>query len=88
MGHLDRRQLPDLYRHSILLFFFHILVIKLDNTPDTAAEQPVKLLRIFILQENIVDAQIGEACNINIPLHVQPCRNHIDNSIASFFPEL
>ena len=31
MGHLDRRQLPDLYRHPILLFFFHILIVKLDN---------------------------------------------------------
>ena len=88
MGHLDRRQLPDLYRHSILLFFFHILIIKLDNTPDTAAEQPVKLLRVFILQKNIVNTQIGEAGDINIPPHVKPCRNRIDDGIASFFPEL
>ena len=88
MRHLDRSQLPDLYRHPILLFFFHILVIKLDNTPDTAAKQPVELLRVFIFQENIVDTQIRETCNINIPLHIKPCRDHVDDGIASFFPEL
>ena len=87
MRHLDRRQLPDLYRHPILLFFFHIFIIKLDNTPDAAAEQPIKLLRVFIFQKDIVDTQIGETGNINIPLHIQPCRNHIDDSITSLFSE-
>ena len=60
---------------------------KLDVTPDTATEQPVILLRVFIFQKNVVDAQIGEAGNINIPLHIKSHRDHINNGIASLFPE-
>ena len=47
MGHLDRRQLADVDRRGIFLFF-QKLIFELHNAPDTAAEQPVKLRGIVL----------------------------------------
>ena len=52
MGHLDGCELADADRRSVPVFF-HVLIIQLNNAPDTAAEQPVKLGRIFFINGDV-----------------------------------
>ena len=83
MGHLDRRQLPDLYRIAVLLVLFDKLVIQLHDAPNTTAEQPVELLRVLVGNGHGLQAEIGELGLIDITLDIQADRDLVDNGITA-----
>ena len=79
MGHLNRRQLPNLDGIAVILLFLDVLVIELHNAPDTAAKQPVVFLWVFIGNRHSFDPQIGELCFIDIALDVQANCDLVDD---------
>ena len=82
MGHLDRRQLMDMDRGSVL-FFLDILIVKLDNTPDTAAEQPVKFGGVFLRDRDSFDAEIGKLGFVAVLFYVQVYGDLVNDRIAA-----
>ena len=83
VGHLDRRQLPDLYRIAVLLVLLDELVIQLHDAPNTTAEQPVELLRVLVGNGHGLQAEIGELGLIDIALDIQAYRDFVNDGIAS-----
>ena len=47
-------EFSNLDRISILLFFFIVLVVQLNDAPDTATEQTNVLFRVFIVNRHVV----------------------------------
>ena len=82
MGHLDGRELANTDRRSVPVFF-HVLIIQLNNAPDTTAEQPVKLGRIFFINRNVFQSEIGELGLIVVPLDVKVYRNLVDYGVTA-----
>ena len=83
MGHLDRSELSDLDGISVFLILLNILIVQLKDAPDAAAEQPVELLRIFICDRDILQAEVGELRHVDIPLNIQIYRNFINDGITA-----
>ena len=46
------------------------LIIQLDNAPDTSAEQPVKFGRIFFINGDVFQTEIGELGLVVVPLEI------------------
>ncbi len=66
---------------------FHFIV-QLNNTPDTTAEQPVKLFRIFIRNRHIANSQIRKLCKEAVLFHIQANCHHINDCVTAFFSQL
>ena len=86
MGHLDGRELTNADRGAVPVFF-HKLIIQLNNAPNTAAEQPVKLGRILFIDGDVFQAEIGELGLVVVPLDVQVDRDLVDHGVAASLPE-
>ena len=82
MGHLDRCHAVDADRRRLFIFLDKFIA-QLHNAPDAAAEQAVILLRVFVLNRNILHAQVRELGQIHILAHIQMHRNHINNGMAA-----
>src|SRR5699024_8914956 len=61
--------------------------IQLNNAPDTTTEQPVKLGRIFFIDGDVFQTEIGELSLVVVPLDVQVDRDLVDHSVAAPLPE-
>ena len=83
VGHLNRRQLPDLHRIAILLVLLNELVVQLYDAPDAAAEKPVILLRILVGDRHGLQTKIGKLGLIDIALDIQANRDLVDDGIAA-----
>ena len=86
MGHLDGRELTNADRCAVPVFF-HELIIQLNNAPDTAAEQPVKFGRIFFINGDVFQTEVGELGLVVVPLDVQVDRDLVDHGVAAPLPE-
>ena len=67
--------------------FIFCLIIQLHNTPDSAAEQPIILSRIFFADRNILQTKVREFRFIHIIADIQAYRNLINYCITSSLPE-
>ena len=64
------------------------LVIQLNDTPDTSAEQAVKFLRVFVGNRYIANAQIGKLRKKAVLFHIQSDSHHINDSVTAFLSQL
>ena len=86
MGHLNGGQLPDADRIDLFVFL-HVLIFQLQNTPNAAAKQTVKLLHILRQQWDALDAQVGELRLVPIFLDIQMRRDAVNHRICTAFPQ-
>lgn len=86
MRHLNRRKFPNQDRHALFIFL-DVFVFQLNDTPDTTAEQTVVFLRVLLPDGDILQAKVREVGNIDVLLHIQPHRNHINHCVAALAAE-
>lgn len=82
MRHLDRCQLINSDGTDSLIFFDKF-IFKLDDAPDTAAEQPIIFGSVFRLNWNVFDSEVGKLSLIAVFLDVQLDRQLINNRVAA-----
>ena len=83
MWHLNRCQLSDTDRLCIFLIFFNKLIVKLENTPDTATKQAVIILHIVSTDRNILNAEVRESCLVPVFLCIKNYCNPVYNCITA-----
>ena len=81
------KRIPVNIRNTKVIVTFN-LIIQLNNTPDTATEQAIKLFRVFVGNRYIANSQIGKLCKKAILFHVQTYCHHINNRMTAFFTQL
>ena len=64
------------------------LIIQLNDTPDTTAEQTIKFFRIFVGNRYITNSQIGKLCKKAILFHIQSDSHHINDRVTAFLSQL
>ena len=86
MRHLNRSQFADTNGNTAF-FFFDVLIFKLNNTPDSTAEQTVKLTGIVLRNRNVFYTKIGKLCLINIFSDVQTNRDFVNHGVTAILTE-
>ena len=86
MRHLDRRKLVNEDWGSVLILF-HIFVFKLDNAPNAAAEQPIKLSRVILGDRDCLDSEVRKLSLISVRLNIEIHRDFINYGIAPALTE-
>ena len=87
MGHLDRCHAVDADRRRLFIFLDKFIA-QLHNAPDAAAEQAVKLFRVFVSNRHIANSKIGKLCKKAVLFHIQSDSHHINNCVAAFLTQL
>ena len=64
------------------------LIIQLNDTPDTTAEQTIKFFRVFVGNRYITNSQIGKLCKKAVLFHIQSDSHHINDRVAAFLSQL
>ncbi len=85
VGHLDGSQPPD-YDWTGTLVFLEV-VLQLDDAPDAAAQQTVKLLDVGRVNFDSLDPQVGELSLILVHLDIQMDCNAVDDRVSPPFPQ-
>ena len=86
MGHLDGRKFPNADRRPVSVFF-HVLIVQLDDTPDTAAEQPIVFSRVLFIDRDVFQSKVGKLCFIEVSLNIQVYGDLVDHRITAPLPE-
>ena len=81
------KRIPINVLNAKVIVAFHF-VIQLNNAPDTAAEQAVKLFRVFVSNRHIANSKIGKLCKKAVLFHIQSDSHHINNCVAAFLTQL